>query len=305
MTASERIKIKKAILQALKDRGWTEIDLTLSEFGLPTFDERWQGNTESYILASLGEAGDDDLRSLARHLDVGADDSPSAERALPSFWAPGSFRLFVTHLAGHKKRATRLRDYLARFNISGFVAHEDIEPTAEWQTEIESALRTMDALTVIVTEGLRDSAWADQEIGFALGRGRLVVPLRVGADPYGFIGKHQAVLVADGDRVDSVAEKVFQALRRNELTRARMTAALASLFAGSRSFDAARRNMGYLEEAELLSQELMAAIRRAYDENSQVRECAGMDVRINALLNKHGFEGEMISEPPSDDDVPF
>lgn len=42
---------------------------------------------------------------------------------------------------------TALRDVA----VDGFVAHEDIEPTSEWVTEIETALETCDALATFLT----------------------------------------------------------------------------------------------------------------------------------------------------------
>ena len=36
-------------------------------------------------------------------------------------------------------RCCRLQDALLQFGVSAFVAHSDIEPTLEWQDEIEPA----------------------------------------------------------------------------------------------------------------------------------------------------------------------
>ena len=97
----------------------------------------------------------------------------SAEE-IPSFWQPGFFRIFITHLAIHKASAHRLKEALSPFQVVAFVAHDDIEPTKEWQAEIERALRTMDALVAIITPGFLDSKWCDQEVGTAIGRGKVI-----------------------------------------------------------------------------------------------------------------------------------
>src|SRR5437660_11100386 len=106
-------------------------------------------------------------------------------------WTADSLRLFVSHIAAHKDIAHKLKEALENDSNSAVVAHSDIEPTREWQTEIENALRTMDAMLAILTPGFHESSWTDQEIGFALGRGLFIIPLRHGLDPYGFIGKFQ------------------------------------------------------------------------------------------------------------------
>lgn len=110
----------------------------------------------------------------------------AARITLPSdcrYWATGHFRLFISHLSENKLSATKLKAALEPLGISAFVAHEDIKPTAEWQDEIERALFSMDALAAILSEGFEKSKWTDQEIGVALGRNVLVLPIRYGIDP--------------------------------------------------------------------------------------------------------------------------
>ena len=109
------------------------------------------------------------------------------------FWKKGYFRLFLSHISQYKKGASRLQRKLEEFAISAFVAHEDIEPTKEWQGEIERALSSMEALGALLTEGFKESDWTVQKIGFALGKGVPVVAIRNGMDPFGFFGKWQAI----------------------------------------------------------------------------------------------------------------
>ena len=77
--------------------------------------------------------------------------------------------------------------------MSCFVAHKDIHPTKAWQDEIENALASMDALVALMTENSHDSDWTHQEVGFAFARGTPIIAVQLGKDPYGFIGKFQAL----------------------------------------------------------------------------------------------------------------
>lgn len=113
-------------------------------------------------------------------------------------WGGGGFRLFLSHKSEVKQETATLKERLAKFGVSAFVAHADIKPTKAWQAEIENALHTMDAFAALMTERFHDSDWTDQEVGFALARGVPVIAVRFGLDPYGFIGKFQA-LRADWD----------------------------------------------------------------------------------------------------------
>lgn len=113
--------------------------------------------------------------------------------AIKRIWGADGYRVFLSHKAQVKKQTARLKESLAPFGVSCFVAHQDVHPTEEWQDEIESALRSMDAFVALLTKDFHESFWTDQEVGFALGRGVPLIAVKLGTDPYGFIGKFQAL----------------------------------------------------------------------------------------------------------------
>jgi hypothetical protein len=108
-------------------------------------------------------------------------------------WGNSGYKVFLSHRSAVKGKTTELKKNLDIFGISAFVAHEDILPTREWQEEIENALSSMDAFVALLTEDFHESDWTDQEVGFAVGRGVPVICVKLGRDPYGFIGKFQAL----------------------------------------------------------------------------------------------------------------
>ncbi len=113
-------------------------------------------------------------------------------------WGDAEFlRLFITHKADDKALAADIKTACLDLGITCFVAHEDIEPTAEWVLEIERALRSMDALLALLTPDFHDSDWTDQELGVAIGRGVPVIAIKLDQDPYGFIGRYQAIAGAN------------------------------------------------------------------------------------------------------------
>src|SRR5271156_2362587 len=156
------------------------------------------------------------LAESSRPVQLDRTDS-QVEEEPPSFWQPGCFRLFISHTSAHKESAHRLKEGLAQYHVAAFVAHDDIEPAKEWEAEIERALRTTDALAAIITTDFVASRWCDQEVGFAFGRQKLVVPLCKDATPHGFLGKYQGCKT-QGQLASAVAEQVFDLLLANELT---------------------------------------------------------------------------------------
>ena len=111
--------------------------------------------------------------------------------------------------------ATALQESLTELGVASFVAHEDIEPNAEWQTEIERALFSMDMLLALLTEGFKESNWTDQEVGIAIGREVPIISVARGKDPYGFIGKYQAIQWGDKSG-KQVADEILGVLLKTE-----------------------------------------------------------------------------------------
>jgi len=128
------------------------IDVTLKQFSLPWSDE-WRGTKDAYVLRMVEDAPDQSLIDLAQHVGFPFEEK-SSPRVEPPFWRKGMLRLFVSHLAAHREFAGELQQALLDFGVSCFVAHNDIEPTQEWQTQIETALATCDALVALPSSQL-------------------------------------------------------------------------------------------------------------------------------------------------------
>jgi hypothetical protein len=158
----------------------------------------------------IDSATDDQLSGLADHLRISIAHDPDRVADFP-FWQPNEFRLFVSHVSTSKALAEEIKTHLGYYYVSAFVAHSDIEPTREWLEQIEGALATADALLAILTPDFHESLWTDQEIGVAIGRSILVVPLRLGFDPYGLFGKFQG-LSGDGRTPEAIARDTVEVL---------------------------------------------------------------------------------------------
>lgn len=284
MTPSERIKIIRSISSALANEEWPLIDLTLKQFSLRWMDQ-WQGSDRAaYVIDMISDGDDYKLLDLGKHLGV---ESELAQVSAPSFWEPQEPCLFISHISAFKIEATMYQGYLASFGINGFVAHQDIEPTKEWQNEIEAALLTMDALLVLLSPGFNESKWTDQEVGVAVGRRIPVIPVRIGIDPYGFIGKYQAIQGLSRD-VPDVCDEIVTLLLKKPVIESKITEALVKKLARSGSWADAKKNMDYLERCQHLRPEMVKLLQKAIGENSQVRDSWRVPDRINALIKRIG-----------------
>lgn len=245
LSASKRISLLKEISTRLQVEEWSLIDLTLSQFGLPTTDS-WQNNKNDYVIQMAKGGKDSVLVELAQHIGFLIEEVPKPGID-PPFWRKRMFRVFVTHLAAEKMLAAQLQEALLEYGISGFVAHNDIEPTLEWQTQIETPLATADSLVALLHPAFHLSDWTDQEIGFAMGRGLPVFAVSYGKDLYGFVARFQA-FVGGGKTPEELARELFDAYRKNKQSQKRMGEVLLNLFEDSNSFQTAKTRIALLEE---------------------------------------------------------
>lgn len=208
---------------------------------------------------------------------------------VPSYWQAGHFRLFISHPSSKRESAHRLKEALSIYQVAAFVAHDDIEPAKEWQAEIETALRTMDALVALVSPDFIESKWCDQEIGIAIGRNKLVVPLRVGADPYGFLGKYQGIQTK-GSNATTIAQQVIETLIKNDSTAFRLIDSLIERLARSNSYSSAKKTMSLINKTKRVSTAQAGKLLSALENNSEVSDASGVPEQIRALIARGSAE---------------
>lgn len=207
------------------------------------------------------------------------------EDELQKLWKPGFLRLFLSHKDEYKKEATEFKEEMDCYGVSCFVAHEDIKPTQEWQNEIEKALFSMEVLVALMTSGFSDSPWTDQEVGVAIGRQVTIIPVRLGIDPYGFIGKYQA-LSGTGKHPKELAREVYELFWSKADLKSRLIDSLVIRFETSSNFGHANRSIEYLERIENASSEIIDRLEKAYKENDQVCKAFIVQRKLPPLLER-------------------
>jgi hypothetical protein len=223
-----------------------------------------------------------------------------SESDVSHIWRDRPFRLFLSHVSSHRVAVSELKLELAMYGIAAFVAHEDIEPSREWQMEIELALRSMHALAALFTPDFHGSFWTDQEVGWALGRGVLALPIKLGTGPYGLAGKVQAV-PGDLEHPKPLAKSIATALLGNPKTRAEMKRALVHAFADSDCYATAKILAELVIAVTDFADEQKAALHKACSENGQVRGARGVSEAIRQTFG----EPPATTDPTLDTTVPL
>ena len=190
--------------------------------------------------------------------------------AIARIWQGDGYRLFLSHKSEDKAEVGVLKKQFGKYGISAFVAHADIEPTLAWRNEIERALRSMDGFAALMTKNFHDSNWTDQEIGFALGRGVMVIAVNLGRNPYGFIGDMQALKTTWAKAARQITKLL---LRHDE----KMFEPYLQAIRDCASYDDANELAELLPALDGLEDDEVQALVDAYNSNGQVHDSYGFN----------------------------
>jgi hypothetical protein len=174
----------------------------------PVFEE---DRTRENVATILAESLSDDLLALYADLFEEPWTHPVGDLT-GGDWEEGRVRLFISHHSSTKAFVAEVAQALELYAIHGFVAHEDIQPLRHWEAEIERALQQCHACSAFLSQDFHGSLWTDQEVGFCFARDIPIVPVRMGMDPYGFLGNFQALTVGTMT-APRLAFEIFNLLR--------------------------------------------------------------------------------------------
>jgi hypothetical protein len=313
----EKLNLITRIAAALANKTFSQIELTLDTFGVPDVDDqdRWDGD-DGYTLLRLRWADDETLVELHAHLYVDAAIGISPVAGGP--WEDGYYKLFLSHTSANKAVAKEIRDRLRLFGIDAFVAHEDIKPTKEWEEEIERALSTCDGMLAMVTPDFIESEFCDQEVGYAMGRGLLIIALMRGAKPYGFVSKWQGMPGDDDGEGAAVrlGTRIYETLVEHDKSKAKMASAIVNRYVNSTSFENAKGNTRRLLKIpkELWTAAMVEKVEKAGTENTQLAGAFWGSGRVPRAVSRHLDElldrktpeqAAATSGASSEDDIPF
>lgn len=309
MKPLQKVIIIRKISEELKRHGfsWDEAYYYLKDYdSTVVYHENYiGGNLDSYIVSSLSSMKEEKLSAMYNELIGEIIPSDTFEQTIMNAdcWRSGYYRIFISHLTEDKKSAAYLKNQLAKYGIDCFVAHEDIEPTKLWQTEIEKALASMDLLCAILTPKFYQSKWCDQEVGIALGRSIPTLSIKKGADPHGFIGKYQAIKAKS--TAIAVAKDVFETICKMDNANQKYFYILGDLFLNSKNTTEAMEWLKLIGKIPNYSDEAINKISSS-NKLTNLLDTKEIVAEYNKLLKKFG-RTEIVFFNPTEMaiDLPF
>jgi len=309
MRPLERVNLIKEIAFTLQEQmTYSEIDMFLPFFGISCKNYQPSSNSKRvYVQELLADEKDDVITNIADELEIGYSHK-SLKTQKTTFWQQGYFKLFISHLAKHKEKAVHIKDALKIYGISSFIAHKDVKPSREWQVEIEKALHTMDALTAILMDGFKESKWCDQEVGFAVGKEVLIIPVKKDLDPYGFIAKYQFIN-GDGKSVGDVAKEIFNTIVNHDKTRDMILTSLTNIISNSTHEQTAKKQLYILSEINDIPKEILIQMSEQIKNNTVLMKSKPFILEAKKLFSLYGItdfdESKNIIPNIEEDEIPF
>ena len=208
-------------------------------------------------------------------------------------------KVFLSYHHKDRRTAGRVKEYLSPLGMDVFLAHEDLEPSSEWQKEILKGLKGCGVFIPLLTKNFRSSLWTDQETGIAFASNKTILPLKVSADPYGFIGKVQG-LSGSLDQPARVASLLSNTLLSHPATHRNMRRGVASAFASADSYVNAISLSKVIAAVKDFAEDEKALIQRACKENYHVFNATGVVSRVCSAIGMP--EPNKVADA---EDIPF
>jgi len=177
-------------------------------------------------------------------------------------------KVFLSYHHKDRKSAARVKECLSGLGMNVFMAHEDLEPSTDWQKEILKTLKGCDVFIPLLTRNFRSSLWTDQETGIALAHKKRILPLKISSDPYGFIGKFQALKLRK--ELEDACWKIVRNLVSPPALGDRIRDGLIGAFLESGSFDESKRRADLLEKLKPFSSRRINRIVEGAATNTQI-----------------------------------
>lgn len=183
-----------------------------------------------------------------------------------------------------KEYASALREELAILGINAIMASRSIRPGAVWAQTILEHLEASSALLCIASRGYTDSAWCQQEIGWAIGRSipALWICYDSTEQSVGFLKDKQELRATNPVNEAEIARAVGAWLVREQETQEETRATLLRALTFSSTYQQTRDIAHVLATLDSLTDDEWKQINDAAASNRQVRDAVSYSDRAKS-----------------------
>jgi len=105
-----------------------------------------------------------------------------------------TYSIFLSHHKQERKLANLIKELFEDFNITSFVAHDDIKAGEVWERSIISSVKNSKIILVIGTKNIENSPWVNFEVGLGY-EDMLPIIFDKLSDKVSYIKNKQGILV--------------------------------------------------------------------------------------------------------------
>lgn len=205
-------------------------------------------------------------------------------------------KIFFSYSSKDKKFAGLLREYLLKYDFDCFMAHDDIEPLADWIEVIKKNLNSCDIFILIITNNFKESDWTDQETGWAKATDKFIVPLQVDLPPYGFINHIQGLLVKQSmlendTYVMNLSYKIVTLIEKEPIIKSKIDNyfifKIIKMLSNSSSFDDANATSQLLEKYPNFTTDHVRLLYQATKNNNQIQGAFKTQKILKEIFKKY------------------
>lgn len=206
-----------------------------------------------------------------------------------------NIKIFVSYSNLDRVKAGEIKSFFENMGLFIFLAHEDITPSSEWEKRILQELNDCDVFLPLVSKNFKASLWTGQETGIALAKKKIILPVKIDVDPFGFISKYHAC-VLKSDNIKDLFDEIIDTFEEQKI-RNKLIVSLIMGFCKSVSFSDANLKTTYLKKFQAsLSNEQITQLGTSLVVNGQID--GGFEAKpfIQNLLRKNRIKSSVILE---------
>lgn len=212
-----------------------------------------------------------------------------------------TLRIFISYSHKDKKIAGAIKEAFNYYGMEAFLAHEDIKVGQEWIDVILTNLKQFDVFVAVLSKNFFESEWTNQEVGFAICKGTIVVPISIdGTIPSGFLRIFQALTkfeykeyqksYFDKEIILDCKESIFDVIKiisANPDFRENIKDSLIRGLTNLWSYRTAEKHLALLNELQPFSSEQINEIINQSLNNRQIYEASQCKTILKQMLEEY------------------
>jgi len=200
-------------------------------------------------------------------------------------------KVFISHSTKDAIIVGGIKSSLEFYGIGTFIAHEDIDPSKEWEEEIIKNLELCDIFMPILTSNFKDSYWCDQESGIAFNMKKMIMPLTIDLKPYGFLSRYQSLKI-DKDDIRNSCRRIINTLKEDDKFKEKIKDCLITSLLKSKHFSESNEKVLIVKEMEPFNKEQINKIMVGFIENDELTNAFQVIDHIKIWVNKYSDDIE-------------